>query len=57
MILRAWLEPNSAEPLRVQIRLTKDVNTSFTTEITLIDVASVSTAVEQWLTEVMAQSE
>jgi hypothetical protein len=52
LIIRAWIEPASASPLRARIRLTTDVATGLESERTFADVQSVCTAVESWLQDV-----
>ena len=54
LIVRAWIESGSSNPLRAQIRLTTDVAAGFQTEVTLADVAGVAAAVEAWLRDVLA---
>lgn len=56
LIIRAWVEPGSSKPLRAQVRLTTDVATGFTGEMTIADVTSVSAAVELWLEDVLLRN-
>jgi hypothetical protein len=56
LIIRAWLEGESLDPLRARVRLTTDVSTGFEQELTLTDVKAVSSAVETWLKDVLASS-
>jgi len=56
LIIRAWVEPGSSKPLRAQVRLTTDVATGFTGEMTIADVAGVSAAVELWLEDVLLRN-
>ena len=56
LIVRAWLERGSLDPLRARIRLTTDVSAGFEQELTLTDVKTVSLAVETWLQDVLAAS-
>jgi hypothetical protein len=53
LIIRAWLEGGSSKPLRAHIRMTSDISTGLTGEMTLADVSAVSAAVEAWLEEVL----
>ena len=53
LIIRAWIENGSTKPLRAQIRLTADVSTGITNELTLADAASVTAAVGAWLQAIM----
>ena len=56
LIIRAWVEPGSSKPLRAQVRLTTDVATGFTGEMTIADVTGVSAAVELWLEDVLLRN-
>ena len=49
LIIRAWIEEGSSEPLRAHIRLTTDVSAGFEKSMTLSQVAEVCEAVETWL--------
>jgi hypothetical protein len=53
MIIRAWVEQGSSQPLRARIRFTTDVGSGFEREMTLADVPAVSAAVELWLQDVL----
>ena len=55
MIIRAWVEEGSREPLRVQIRHTNDVSKGFQRTTNLRDLADASAAVEGWLMDIMAE--
>ena len=55
MIIRAWVEEGSREPLRVQLRLTTDVSKGFEQTLNLSDVETASAAVERWLSGVLAE--
>jgi hypothetical protein len=54
MVIRAWVEEGSSEPLRVQMRLTTDVSKGYQRTIVLSDIQAASAAVEGWLADVMA---
>ena len=54
MIIRAWVEEGSPQPLRVQIRLTTDVSEGIQQTVNLSDTGAASAAVEAWLTSIMA---
>jgi len=54
LIIRAWVEQGSSEPLRARVRLTTDVAAGFASEMPLADVTGVSAAVETWLRYVLA---
>ena len=55
MIIRAWVEEGSREPLRVQLRLTTDVSKGFQQTLNLGDIETASAAVERWLRDVLAE--
>lgn len=54
LIIRAWLEEGSAEPLRAQIRLTTDVATGFERALTVTRAEQVGAAVDAWLSDVLS---
>ena len=54
LIIRAWLEHGSVEPLRARVRLTTDVSAGFEQELAFADVHAVSVAVEAWLEDLLA---
>jgi hypothetical protein len=49
LIIRAWTEVGSDEPLRAQIRITEDVSTGRARTLTLVDTGSVGDLVDAWL--------
>ena len=55
-IIRAWVEPGSSSPLRVQIRLTTDVSQGFEQHLTVGLEEAVVAAVRAWLSELLAGS-
>ncbi|MDP8937630.1 MAG: hypothetical protein M3O23_07875 [Actinomycetota bacterium] len=57
LIIRAWLEEGSEEPLRAQIRLTSDVSAGFERTLTLAQADAVCLTVREWLAEIMAEVE
>ena len=56
LIIRAWLEPGSREPLRVHVRQTTDVAGGFDGASTLTDSDGVVAAVRGWLDRVLAEA-
>jgi len=56
LIVRAWVEPGSASPLRAQIRLTTDVSRGFERNLTVAQREAVVEAVQAWLSEMLANS-
>ena len=57
LIIRAWVEPSSSEPLRAQIRLTTDVSSGFETTLTLARPEAVCAAVSDWLSSMVTGAE
>jgi hypothetical protein len=51
LIIRAWAEPGSSSPLRVQIRLTTDVSLGVECRETIADADAVVEVVRAWLLE------
>jgi len=56
LVIRAWIEEGSSEPLRAHIRLTTDVSSGFEDSMTLSQVPAVCEAVETWLRNVLSGS-
>ena len=54
LIIRAWIEEGSSEPLRAHIRLTTDVSSGFEDSMTLSQVPAVCEAVETWLGDIVS---
>lgn len=54
LIIRAWDEPGSSSPLRVQIRLTTDVSLGVECRETTTDADEVLEMVRTWLQEMAA---
>ena len=52
LIIRAWAEPGSSSPLRVQIRLTTDVSLGVERSETVTETDSVVEIVQSWLLDV-----
>jgi hypothetical protein len=52
MIIRAWVEEESPEPLRANIRLSTDVSTGFQRTLTLARPEAIKEAVDAWLQEI-----
>jgi hypothetical protein len=51
LIIRAWAEPGSSSPLRVQIRLTTDVSRGVERSETVTEADTVVAVVRAWLLE------
>jgi hypothetical protein len=56
LVIRAWIEAGSSEPLRAHIRLTADVSSGFEQTMTLSQVPAVCEAVQTWLGNVVSGS-
>jgi hypothetical protein len=56
LIIRAWIEHGSSEPLRADIRLTKDVSTGWERTLTVVHVDEVCATVQEWLAEILGHS-
>jgi hypothetical protein len=54
LIIRAWTEPGSSSPLRVQIRLTTDVSLGVEDSETITEADTVVEVVRAWLLEMAA---
>ena len=49
LIIRAWTEQGSSEPLRAQVRLSTDVSVGIERTLTLVRDDDVCAAVREWL--------
>ena len=57
LIIRAWIEEGSAEPLRAQVRLTADVASGFEATFTLADPDAICATVQAWLADLVADAQ
>jgi len=57
IVLRAWIEQGSAEPLRVHVRFTNDISAGIQRTVTLSRPEQVEAAVREWLTEMLHYAE
>ena len=57
LIIRAWTEQGSSEPLRVQVRLSTDVSAGFERTLKLARAEAVCAAVEEWLADILRGTE
>ena len=53
LIIRAWVEPGSSEPLRAHIRVSTDVSAGIERTVTLARPADVCDLVQQWLNDIV----
>lgn len=51
LIIRAWIEEGSSEPLRAQIRISDDVSDGFRRTVTLCRPEAVCAEVQEWLAQ------
>jgi hypothetical protein len=56
LIIRAWVEPGSSSPLRIQLRITTDVSAGFDSSLTVTQEEAVIAAVQTWLSDMLADS-
>ena len=54
LIIRAWVEGGSAEPLRAQVRLTDDIAEGIQRSLTLVQTDAVGDLVSAWLEGMLA---
>ncbi len=57
MIIRAWVEIGSAEPLRAHLRVTSDISTGIEHSVTLVRSDAVHQALDDWLEELLPTAE
>lgn len=56
LIIRAWVENGSSEPLRAHMRLSTDLSVGIERELTLTLVDEVCNTVEEWLESVLKRA-
>ena len=56
LIIRAWIEEGSSEPLRAQVRLSTDVSTGFERTLTLARPEAVCDTVQEWLADILSEA-
>ena len=57
LIIRAWVEEGSSEPVRAHILTTNDVSRGYEQEVTLCRTEAVSAQVEGWLAQFFSEEE
>jgi hypothetical protein len=57
LIIRAWIEEGSSEPLHAQVRLSTDVSTGLERSLTLARPEAVCAMVREWLATISSDSE
>lgn len=56
LIIRAWIEEGSSEPLRAHLRINSDVSDDVESTVTLSRIDAVSDTVTDWLTQLLADA-
>ncbi len=56
LIIRAWIEEGSSEPLRAQVRISDDVADGFRRAVTLSRPEAVCSEVGEWLAQMMGDA-
>jgi len=57
LIIRAWLEPGSTEPLRAHIRVTTDISAGIEQTVALAKPDTVMELVDEWLQGIVEAGE
>jgi len=57
LIIRAWIEEGSSEPLRARVQLSTDVSAGFERTPTFARAEAVCAAVHEWLAEISSDAE
>jgi len=57
LIIRAWTEQGSSQPLRAQIRLSSDVSAGIERTLTLARADAVCAMVQEWLADIESDVE
>jgi len=53
LIIRAWIEDGSSEPLRAQLRISTDVSAGFERTLTFARAEDIGVAVQEWLADIV----
>jgi hypothetical protein len=56
LIIRAWVEPGSTQPLRAHIRIATDVSAGVERTLTLAQPDEVGATVQEWLAGMLTPS-
>jgi hypothetical protein len=57
LIIRAWTEEGSSEPLRAQLRVSTDVSAGFERTLMLAQPEAVCATVQEWLADILSDAE
>jgi len=56
LIIRAWMDEGSSEPLRAHIRISDDVADGFPRTVTLCRPEAVCAEVQEWLAQMLGEA-
>ncbi len=56
LIIRAWIEEGSSEPLRAQVRISTDVSSGIERTLTLVRADAVGVTVQEWLADILSEA-
>jgi hypothetical protein len=56
LIIRAWVEKGSTEPLRAMVRISRDVSAGFEQTLTLARTDEVCDTVKEWLFDLVGDT-
>jgi hypothetical protein len=54
LIIRAWVEEGSAEPLRAQVQVTNDIAQGMERTLTMVQPAAVRALIDLWLLGILS---
>ena len=57
LVIRAWVEEGSSQPLRAQLRFSGDVSAGFERTLTLARPEEVGATVQEWLADIVSEAE
>lgn len=57
VIIRAWVDQESSEPLRAQVRFSRDVSAGFDRTLAFTRAENVAAVVQEWLTGMVSDAE
>jgi hypothetical protein len=57
LIIRAWVEEGSPQPLRAEVRSTTDVSAGIQRSVPLAQATDVGAEVQEWLADVMGDAD
>lgn len=55
LVIRAWVEPGSSEPLRARVRMCTDVSTGVERTVMLARADMVGATVQEWLADILGE--